>query len=375
MVYKPGKRFGQIHRFVRSYWILFLVLAFSLLSFYTSQPSYGAAAAKPTPDVNTVPKPVATPTPEDTPIPTPTTSSDNGASDPGNDGNAALPGDDNQGSDHQNNSGDSDATTNTGDASGVLPADSGDTATGSTQNEPNGVTGFVTAVTLNLRKGPNATARVIDTLFLHDQVAILGRNRTGDWLYICCGSRTKLAGWVSKQLVTINFVGNQQMSSIPLFEGTSDLATANASTVNAGDTPAEGSLALEMRPLPSAAWQGQNIDLQFVVRNRSNQALTSVQLRNDLPDELAVVKVQSGSQGQVNYNGARQSGPVVIIDWSTVQANSQVTATVTVQIAANIADGALIDNLAVVKTREGATASAGITLAMPPVALPQFREP
>ena len=64
-----------------------------------------------------------------------------------------------------------------------------------------------------------------------------------------------------------------------------------------------------------------------------------------------------------------------MIDWPVVPANGQVTATVTVQVATNVADGALIDNLAVVKTSLGSEALAGITLAMPPVALPQFREP
>jgi hypothetical protein len=216
---------------------------------------------------------------------------------------------------------------------------------------------------------------VIDTLFLDAPVAILGRTQSGDWLYVCCGERTKLAGWVSKQFVATNLSSDQAMALIPVFESAFNQTAAGAAATNPSSQPGADALVLEMRPQPSSAWQGQTLAIQFVVRNRSNQALTAVQLRSDLPDELAVVNVQLGNQGQVAYGGARQNGPILTIDWPTVPANGQLTATVMVQIAPDVADGALIDNLAVVTTKQGVEALAGLTLAMPPVTLPQFREP
>lgn len=361
-----------MQQLVRGYWILILVLLFGFLSIYTSYPSYGAPAAQSTPDVNTVPKPVKTPTPENTPFPTPTTVSDNSGDDESDDNQGATPPEDeNQGGD--TSAGDSNSNEPaTGAGSGNASTDNAAATTDNAQQPPNGVTGVVTAVTLNLRKGPGATTNVIDTLFLNDPVAILARNQTGDWLYICCGSRTKFAGWVSKQFVSVN---NQAMAQIPLFASTANQASATAPIANTSNKPAAGTLVLEMRPLASSVWQGQNVAIQFVIRNRSNQAFTGIQLRNDLPDEMAVVNAQISNQGKVSYSGVRQSGPVMTINWPTVQANSQVTATVMVQIATNVADGALIDSLAVVKTSQGGEALAGITLAMPPVALPQFREP
>lgn len=369
MIYKRGKRILPLtYQAVRKYWIFILVLAFGLLSIYTSHPIYGAPVAQSTPNVNTVPKPISTPTPENTPFPTPTSVSDNDLVDPGDDDNGTTPEDENQGTDNSNN-------TAGGGASAGNITDNADapTATEQEQSATNGVTGVVTAVTLNLRKGPNATARVIDTLFLNDPVAIMGRNQTGDWLYICCGERTKLAGWVSKQFITTNLSSDQAMALIPVFESVLNQTAAAAPTAKPSSKTAADALVLEMRPQPSAAWQGQTLDIQLVVRNRSDQALTAVQLRNDLPDELAVVNVQIENQGQVKYSGARQNGPIITIDWPTVPANGQVAATVTVQIATTVADGALIDNLAVVTTKQGPEALAGITLAMPPVALPQFR--
>ena len=375
MVHKTSKR---IQHFMRGYWILLLVLGFGLLSLYTSHPIYGAPVAQSTPDVNTVPKPAATPTPENTPFPTPTRVDDN----PANDNGGGSPGDEDQNSDNNDNSDNSDnsdsgnrgsdSASGGGGANAVVDVGNEESSTQQGAGATNGITGLVTAVTLNLRKDPGATARMVDTLFLNDPVAILGRNQSGNWLYVCCGARTQLAGWVSKQFVSTNLSSDQEMARIPLFESAVSVATS-ASGANTGSQAAADSLVLEMRSLPTAIWQGQTIEIQLVVRNRGNQALTGVQLRYDLPTELAVVKTATSGEGKVNVSGARQGGPVVAVDWPTVPANGQLTATVTVQIATTVADGALIDNLAVVNTSQGIEALAGITLAMPPTALPQFR--
>ena len=362
---------------MRGYWILLLVLGFGLLSLYTSHPIYGAPVAQSTPDVNTVPKPAATPTPENTPFPTPTRVDDNPANDNGGgDNGGGSPGDEDQNSDNNDNSDSgnrcNDSASGGGGATAVVDLGNEESSTQQGADATNGITGLVTAVTLNLRKDPSATARVVDTLFLNDPVAILGRNQSGNWLYVCCGARTQLAGWVSKRFVSTNLSSDQEMARIPLFESAVSVATS-ASGTNTGSQAAADSLVLEMRSLPTAIWQGQTIEIQLVVRNRGNQALTGVQLRYDLPTELAVVKTATSGEGKVNVSGARQGGPIVTMDWPTVPANGQLTATVTVQIATTVADGALIDNLAVVNTSQGIEALAGITLAMPPTALPQFR--
>ena len=368
MIHKTSKR---IQYFMRGYWILLLVLGFGLLSLYTSHPIYGAPVAQSTPDVNTVPKPAATPTPENTPFPTPTRVDDNGG-----DNGGGSPGDEDQNNDNNDNSDSgnrgSDSASGGGGGTAVVDLGNEESSTQQGADATNGITGLVTAVTLNLRKDPSATARVVDTLFLNDPVAILGRNQSGNWLYVCCGTRTQLAGWVSKQFVSTNLSSDQEMARIPLFESAVSVATSESST-NTGNKAAADSLVLEMRSLPAAIWQGQTIDIQLVVRNRGNQALTRIQLRYDLPTELAVVKTVTSGEGKVNISGARQGGPIVTMDWPTVPANGQLTATVTVQIATTVADGALIDNLAVVNTSQGIEALAGITLAMPPTALPQFR--
>ncbi len=385
MAYKTGK---YLQQGLRGYWILIVVLAFGLLSIYTSHPTYGAPAAQSTPDVNTVPKPVKPPTPENTPFPTPTPVSDNSSGDSGNsnanndsnddandDEDASFPGNENQGGSNQASSNNGSNEPAAGAGGGNASAGNANTPMNGTEQNPNSVTGVVTAVTLNLRKEAGGAAPVIDTLFLNDAVAILARNQSGDWLYICCGARTKLPGWVSKQFVSINAVNNQTLAQIPLFTNGSGQGTATVPPANTGAKAIDDALVLEMRPFPSAVWQGESVAIHFVVHNRSNQPFTGIQLRNDFPAEMAVVNAQISNQGKVSYSGVRQSGSVITVNWPTVQANSQVTATVTVQIASNVADGALIDNLAVVKTSEGAEALAGITLAMPPVALPQFREP
>ncbi len=113
------------------------------------------------------------------------------------------------------------------------------------------------------------------------------------------------------------------------------------------------------------------MELHFVVHNKSDQVIANIELQDDLPPELAFVKAVVGSQGIASAAETQEPGPLFTITWPEIGPNTQVTATVTIQIA-TATDGAMIDNLAVVKSAAGNEALAGMTIAMPPTALPRF---
>lgn len=369
---------------IQKFWIVLLVLMLGGLSFYTSHPTYGAPAATPTPDVQTVPKPEVISTPTNTPFPTPTPEGDNSPSSGGGPV-ATRESDDNNDENEENNT----ASDNQGggnSSNGNAPSSGGTTNTNNTggsantqagANQANGarLTGVVAVVTLNMRKGPNTSEHIVDTLFMNDPVEVLGRDSSGGWWYICCGSRSQQSGWVNAQFITPDFAVTQANTLLSVVGGAGNQVAApvSAATTNvaAGQPGTAPALLLEMRPLPAFAWQGQTLELHFVLHNNSNQPIANVQLRDDLPPELAFVKATVGSQGTASATATDQPGPIFTIHWPEVSANSQVTATVTVQIA-TAGNGALIDNLAVVKTAKGNEALAGITIAMPPTALPRF---
>ena len=396
-------------KFLRHYWLALFVVAVGLLSAYTSSPIYGAPAMTPTPDVQTVPKPVILNTPTNTPFPTPTPSNDPNAPSgggpvatraPGN--NQGDNGNNNQNDDDNNNNNDNQPSNQPGNANptptsaapGNVPAanPTANTAPGTgTQitGTTSGLTGVVNVVTLNMRKGPSTSDHIVDTLFKHDQVFVSGRDRAGAWWYVCCGAGSQRTGWVSAQLITPNFTAAQAAalpvlvnSPLPVATKTALATPQTTATVQATGTPesagapteaAAASLLMTMRAQPAFAWQGQRIQLQLVLRNSSSQALTDLHLRNDLPPELAFVAATVSDGGDYRYTGAAESGPLLTIDWPALPTDAQVTATITLQIRADTPIGAVIDNLAAVTSAEGAEALAGLTLAMPPTGLPQFR--
>ena len=396
-------------KFLRHYWLALFVVAVGLLSAYTSSPIYGAPAMTPTPDVQTVPKPVILNTPTNTPFPTPTPSNDPNAPSGGGPVATRAPsnnqgdnGNNNQNDDDNNNNNDNQPSNQPGNASptpasaapgnGPAANPTANTAPGTgTQitGTTSGLTGVVNVVTLNMRKGPSTSDHIVDTLFKHDQVVVSGRDRAGAWWYVCCGAGSQRTGWVSAQLITPNFTAAQAAalpvlvnSPLPVATKTALATPQTTATVQATGTPesagapteaAAASLLMTMRAQPAFAWQGQRIQLQLVLRNSSSQALTDLHLRNDLPPELAFVTATVSDGGDYRYTGAAESGPLLTLDWPALPADAQVTATLTLQIRADTPIGAVIDNLAVVTSAEGAEALAGLTLAMPPTGLPQFR--
>lgn len=397
-----------LNKVLRPYWLALFVMAVGLLSLYTSSPIYGAPAATPTPDVQTVPKPIIVDTPTNTPFPTPTPDGNSNA--PGGGGPIATrPPSNNQGNDDNDNNDDDnndDNNNNQNNNQPNTPAPTQSTAGNGAATTPvanatpgngtqttgatGGLTGIVNVVTLNIRKGPSTSEHIIDTLFMHDQVVVSGRDRAGAWWYVCCGAGSKRAGWVSARFITPSFASTEAATLLPVLgNGPAPVATQNdkatpqasgtpqaTGTPATVTTPATGAttpLVMTMRAQPAFAWQGQRIQLQLTLRNGGTQALTTLHLRNDLPPELAFVEATISDGGAYSYQGDANSGPLLTIDWPSLPAGAQVTAMLTLQIRSDTPIGALIDNLAVVTSAEGDEALAGLTLAMPPTGLPQFR--
>lgn len=377
----------NLPKLIARYWIVTAVLLFALLSAYTSSPIYGQSA-DPTPDVNTVPRPEEVITPTNTPFPTPTPMLDDNL--PGDDDDDDQPqptatetfddgfgdfDDDNfdDGSFNDGNTGDNgnggvpgnsgfDESVGGGSGGGTPPNQESSTDP-TIEIDPDALTGMINAVTLNIRRGPGTNFGIVDTIFLNEPVAVLSRDSSGEWWYVCCGSGAGRPGWVSAQYVTPDFDRNAAAELLTI--------SAGASTFDA-DTE-ETPLILEMRPSPAFVWQGQIVQLNLILRNTGEEAYTNVRLRNDLPPTLEFVAGEVNDGGELATAGREQDGLIYTISWPEVPSGGEVTAVVTVKIAGNLGNGTLIDNLAVVDTAEGAGALAGLTFAMPPVRLPIFR--
>lgn len=389
-----GMKVQTIARHLMRYWLGGVVLFFALLMFYTSSPVFGAQVATPTPDVKTVPplELVLTPTNTAFPTVTPVVAAPATATPAATN---ALPTDvaplptvtrqlPDEPDDEEANDGNGG---NSPSGGGSAPSSGGGSpvVTGNTSSQPASttpgvnlparvLTGTVTSVVLNLRKNPGDNQSPIDTLFRGDVVQILGRNADGAWWLICCGADAKLQGWVSAASIQPNFASSQANALIPLIAGQG--AALDASAAVTGTRPAGAtrpSLQVEMRPSPAFAWQGQSVAIQFVITNRGSAAVTGIQLRDHLPPTLRYVSAVASNQGQLQTEASDANGSIVNLTWPRLAPGASVMATITVEIAPDAEAGSLIDNLALITADQQDDLSIGITLAMPPTVLPQFR--
>ena len=356
MTHKPN--------FVSRYWIIATFVALVWLAAYSYRPLYSAAdQATATPEIATVP-PLPTPTFTRLPFPIVTATAlpapSNGAQPPAA---VATPV-------PASSSGNAAPASNAGTAPDAGTAPNAGSAISSTLNQsPNSspaltadrpLTGTVTVKLLNLRAAPSANAAILDTLVANTVVTIIQRDAGGNWLKICCGSRTRQVGWVSTALVQIHQ---------PAVAGVLPPATGSAPTPT---TPGAFNLALAIQPLSPFVWQGQTFTVQLTLSNRGTLPLTQLSLRDDLPPELRLVAASAGGGGQVQQAGTGEDGPILTVQWPALAVGAQVTATVVVQVAPTTPNGQFIKNLAVVNTPEVGDVISGFSVAMPPVTLPKF---
>jgi uncharacterized repeat protein (TIGR01451 family) len=145
-------------------------------------------------------------------------------------------------------------------------------------------------------------------------------------------------------------------------------STASTSSASATDTTLEVSIAQQ----PPFAVQGKEIALVFTVKNSGSTAATDVELQNELPAALSFVSAAAADGGIVTPEEGASGATVVAITWPSVAAGTTTNATVQVRVASDVADGTTFDNLASVTAENAASATAGITVGMPPSLLPEF---
>lgn len=362
-----------VQRLLIRYWLLSTIALFALVMLYTSIPIFGAVPT-PTPNIQTVPKIEELLTPTNTPFPTATPISGSTG------GSAATPvpkkTDDptaTPGSPANNTTGGStDAAQASQPVGGAAPA----------VNSGVVLTGTVLATLLELHRVPSNESRVTNTLFQGDEVTVIGRTGDGAWWLICCGLDQR-PGWAPAKAIQPHFDLSKAARLIPVVNNVNGLATDIITTTVKSQLPITATdhsatqtgavLQLEMRPSPAFVWQGQQVTLRLIVTNQGQAPASNVQLRDELPPTLRLLKVSADQGGRTQQTQSNGGGAIVNLTWPQLAAGAKASALLTLQIAADLPDGALLDNLAVVSASNAAEVTAGITLAMPPTLIPQFR--
>jgi uncharacterized repeat protein (TIGR01451 family) len=229
------------------------------------------------------------------------------------------------------------------------------------------LTGVVIAGSrLNMREGPGTNFAVVGGVSRDETVRILERNADGTWWRICCSTSTTTEGWASAQFIQPQFDPAQANTLIPVAGGESPAASAPA------PAPA-ANLSLTLAQFPQYVWQGQTVTLRLVVTNQGTADATDVEVRSELPGTLAFIAGDPGAGGQWEQQSGNEGRIAISLRWPTLAAGQSATATLEVQVANDLADGSVIDNLAVLSAAGLAPVTEGISIGMPPLALPDFQ--
>jgi uncharacterized repeat protein (TIGR01451 family) len=232
--------------------------------------------------------------------------------------------------------------------------------------------GVITVERLNVREGPGTTFPIAGVVLVNERVQVLERNLPNSWWRICCATGTTVEGWVNAQFVKPDFEVAQAAQLIPLAGAVAASPAASAASASAITTPTV-TLDLVIQQEPAYVWQGQEFALVFALTNPGATPVTNVELRDQLPPELTFVAVDEAGGGRVEEQTGEEGRFVLSVRWPQLAASESVEVRLRVQVTTALADGSVLDNLAVVVGDQASAYTAGITIGMPPTSLPDFQ--
>ena len=131
------------------------------------------------------------------------------------------------------------------------------------------------------------------------------------------------------------------------------------------------SLQGQMAATSEMAAQGQEIEIQITIMNPGTEPAQNVAVRDEVPGALQIVSV-SAEGGTATSQAGPNGTSIVLFAWPSLAPGSKTAATLVVRIAPNLANGSVIDNLAVAYADNAGAVTIGVSLGTPPQLLPTF---
>lgn len=229
--------------------------------------------------------------------------------------------------------------------------------------------GTVKLLVLNVRAGPDDAFPILGTVFQGDEVGLLGRNADNTWWLICCVFGRDIPGWVDAESIEPEFPVDEAVDLLSEVEMDATDEELREDATAQGDS----ALLLEMRQYPVFVWQGQQLELIYTLRNTSDVDAIDVELRNDFPAGLEYVETQIDEGAEITLQPGDDGDSVLAVTWPVLEAGAETAVYVVLQIADNLPDGTVLDNLAVVNAANADGMTDGITVSLPPAEPPDFQ--
>jgi len=131
-------------------------------------------------------------------------------------------------------------------------------------------------------------------------------------------------------------------------------------------------LSIEFVMDPPFVWQGITGTLEINLTNPNTEAVTNVQLSDELPAELALLDAAADGGGEVEQTDTAGGRPLIVVRWDTIPGGTSASASITFQVASDLANGVIIDNLVAVRGANAPYQTAAVTIGMPPAQPPTF---
>jgi uncharacterized repeat protein (TIGR01451 family) len=120
-------------------------------------------------------------------------------------------------------------------------------------------------------------------------------------------------------------------------------------------------------------WQGITATHTISVNNPNAIDAETVLLSDELPAGLTLITAEADAGGTVDIADTPSGRPLLLFRWSTIPADTGVTATIVAQVDDDLPNGAVIDNLVATRARNVGYGSNAVTIGLPPVVPPDFQ--
>lgn len=117
--------------------------------------------------------------------------------------------------------------------------------------------------------------------------------------------------------------------------------------------------------------QGDEVEIRITVVNPGAEAALNVAVRDELPGVLQIVSINAEGGTATSQAGANGTS-IVFFAWPSLAPGGEASATIVVRIDPALADGSVIDNLAVAYADNAGAVTIGVSLGTPPLLLPTF---
>ena len=118
--------------------------------------------------------------------------------------------------------------------------------------------------------------------------------------------------------------------------------------------------------------QGEQVELLFAVSNPADATARNVRIRNLLPASLILISAEADGHGEAVLETESSGGTVVLFSWASLAPGEQRQGRILAEIAPEVRNGVVIDNLAVAFADNASGSTTGVSIGLPPAILPFF---